>query len=256
VSAILDILFPKRKKAAPTSTEIATEIERHNALLADAQSRLAAAAQKRTAARDGLNAAGMTAADNEAAGIRNEIEVVEIAIGALKIEHAAQVAREAADALTARRAAAERRLAADVPKLLAEYDRLAAQLATVLDGLREIEIDVQAVNEALHRAGRRDEGLQNIERRFRFVAGKQEPDRIETVEEWHERDPDGSFSRAVQLVRDQETGEMVPRYGGKKVKREIRRSGRKRPDTYLASLAGISLPAGRIGGTHHWPRVR
>lgn len=254
MSKILDIVFPKWKKIAPTAAEIVGQIERHKAARSDAQARLTASGQKRATARESLNAAGMTAADTEAVGIRNEIEVAELAISTLEVAHAEQVKREAADTLTARRNAAERRVVDEAPKLLAEYDRLAGQLAAVLDGLREIEGEVTVINEALHRAGRRDEAVKTIQQRYRFEAGKQDPDRIEIVEEWHERDPDGSFSRAVQFVQDKETGEMVPRNGGKKVKREVRHPGRKRPDTYLAPFSTISLPASRLGGAHHWPR--
>jgi len=132
VSAILDILFPKRKKAAPTSTEIAAEIERHNALLADARSRLDATAQKRTAARDGLNAAGMTAADNEAAGIRNEIEVAEMAIGALKVEHADRVKIEERERFRADVAIAEREAVALAATIQDEYPDLAQRLGALL----------------------------------------------------------------------------------------------------------------------------
>ncbi|GJD79389.1 hypothetical protein [Methylobacterium gregans] len=254
MSAILDIIFPKRKKAAPSSAEIAAEIDARKAALADANARSAASKTKRQAALDALDEAGIAAAERDADAARISAEVASRALGDLEAAHAEQVKREAADALTARKAATERRLAGEVPRLLADYDRQAAQLAETLEALREIETEALTVNEALHRAGRRDEALQNIQRRYRFEAGKQEPDRVEIVEEWHERDPDGSWSRAVQLVRDKETGEMTPRYGGRKVKREVRHPGRKRPDTYLAPLTGISLPAGRIGGAHHWPR--
>lgn len=249
--SLLDKLLGRRPRTAAT---IAAEIVARKAALAEAEAAEASAKARRAAALDAQDEAALKAVDDDTAAARRAAELAGHAITALEAAHAEQVKREAADALTARKAAAERRLAIEAPKLLAEYDRLAAPLASVLDGLREIETEALTVNEALHRAGRLDEALPNIQRRYRFEAGKQEPDRVETVEEWHERDSDGSWSRAVQLVRDKESGEMVPRHGGRKVKREVRHPGRKRPDTYLAPLTGISLPAGRLGGVHHWPK--
>lgn len=253
--SILDKLFPRGARSASplASAEIAVEIEARKAARAKAEARVAAAASNRAAAHDDFNPAGMIAADDEAKFARAEVEVADHAINELRKAHAEAVTREAADALTARREAIERRVRVEASSLLDDYDRLAAQMASLLARKAELDREVALTNGALVAAKRGSEMLESIDRRFRFAAGRQEPDSIQIVEETQVR-IDGEWGRAVQLVR-QRDGSMGSEHGPTRVvKREIRRAGRKRADTWLSPLADIQLPAGRIGGTQHWPR--
>ncbi len=253
--SILDKLFPRRARSASplASAEIAVEIEAREAARAKAEARVAAAAFNRAAAQDDFNPVGMIAADDEAKLARAEVEVADHAINELQKAHAEAVAREAADALTTRREAIERRVRAEASSLLDDYDRLASQMASVLARKADLDREVARTNDALAGAKRHSEMLQSIDRRFRFAAGRQEPDAMRIVEETQVQ-IDGEWSRAVQLVR-QRDGSMGSEHGPTRiVKREIRRPGRKRADTWLPSVTDIRLPAGRIGGSQHWPR--
>jgi len=253
--SILDKLFPRRAPSASplASTEIAAEIEVRKAARAKAEAGVVAAASNRAAAHDDFNPAGMIAADDEAKLARAEVEVANHAISELQKAHAEAVAREAANALTARREAIERRVRAEASGLLDDYDRLAAQMATVLTRKADLDREVALTNDALASAKRHGEMLDPIDRRFRFAPGRQEPDSVRIVEETQVR-IDGEWSRAVQLVR-QRDGSMGSEHGPTRVvKREIPRPGRKHADRWLPSFTEIRLPAGRIGGSQHWPR--
>lgn len=252
---IFDKLFPGRGRSAPpiASDEIAVRIEAQKAARAAAQARVDASGSKHKAALDALDAPGIIAAESEAKLACAEVEVAEHALRELYKVHADAVTREAADALTSRREAVERRVRAEASKLLDEYDRLAAQMATVLAAKAGLDREVGLTNEALKAAGRRGEMLDPIDRRFRFAAGRQDPDSIQVVEETQVQ-IDGEWVRAVQLIRMRD-GSMGSEHGPTRVeKREIHRPGRKRPDTWLPSLSEVKLPAGRIGGAPHWPR--
>ncbi len=233
--------------------EIASKLEAQKAALAAAQARVDASGSKRKTALDALDADGLLAVANEAALALAEVEVAEHAIRELEAAHVGALAREKADALTARRDATERRVRAEAPKLLDEYDRLAAQMATVLAAKADLDREVKETNNALQSAGRRDEAVISIDRRYRFAAGPQEPDSVRIVDETQIK-VGGEWVRAVQLLR-QRDGTMGSEYGETRIeKREVRRPGKKRPDTWLPSLTEISLPAARIGGVRHWPR--
>lgn len=252
---IVDRIFQRRPRSAPPlgSAEIAAEIEARKAAQDTAKAGIADAALRRAAACEALDATGIVAAESEAVLARAEVEVAEHAIRELQKVHADAVTREAADALTSRREAVERRVRAEASKLLDEYDRLASQMATVLAAKTGLDREVELTNEALKAARRHGEMLDSIDRRFRFAAGRQEPDSVQVVEETQVQ-IDGEWVRAVQLLRLRD-GSMGSEHGPTRVeKREIRRPGRKRPDTWLPSLVEVRLPAGRIGGSSHWPR--
>jgi hypothetical protein len=252
--SILDTVFGRRtRSSAPLqSAEIAAEIENRHSALASAKARVEAAAAKRRAARDALDPAGIVAAESDAALARAEVETAENASAALAEAHSEALAREATAALTARREATDRKAQTEGAKLLVAYDGLAAQLSAVLAAKEALDREVSETNRALKEAGRRDEAVSTVDERFRFEAGKQDPDRVEFVDELQEK-VGGEWTRVTQLRRDRQ-GDMASIYPTRMEKREIRRPGRKRPDKHLPSLGEIRLPPGRIGGKHHWPR--
>ena len=252
---IFEKLFPGRGRSASllASAEIASKIEAQKVARATAQARVDASGSKRKSALDALDANGVLAVANEAALALAEVEVAEHAIRELQAAHVEALAREKTEALTARREATERRVRAEASKLLDEYDRLAAQMAAVLAAKADLDREIKATNHALQSAGRRDEAVVSIDRRYRFAAGRQEPDSVQIVDET-QVNIGGEWVRAVQLRR-QPDGTMGSEYGEVRVeKREVRRPGKKRPDTWLPSLTEIELPAARIGGVRHWPR--
>lgn len=252
--SMLDTVFGRRaRSSAPLqSAEIAAEIENRRTAVASAKARVEAAAAKRRAARDALDPAGIVAAESDAALARAEVETAENASATLAEAHSAALARESTAALTARREATDCKAQTEGAKLLAAYDGLAAQLAAVLAAKEALDREVSETNRALKEAGRRDEAVITIDGRFRFEAGKQDPDWVEYVDELQEKVGD-EWSRATQLRRAKD-GSMESIYPTRTITREVRRSGRKRPDNHLPSLGEIRLPPGRIGGKPHWPR--
>ena len=250
----LDAIFPRRaRSSAPLlSAEIAAMIATHRGALASAMARVEAAAAKRRAAANALDPTGIVAAESDATLARAEVETAENAVRALAEAHSEALAREATAALTARREATDRKAQTEGAKLLADYVRLAAQLAAVLAALEALVREVSETNRALKEAGRRDEAVVAIDGRFRFEPGKQDPDRVEYVDELQEKVGD-EWSRVTQLRPDRD-GTMMSNYPTRMHKREVRRLGRKRPDNHLPSLGEIRLPPGRIGGRPHWPR--
>jgi hypothetical protein len=81
--------------------------------------------------------------------------------------------REAADALTAERAAAEAEAVAVAKALRTAYPKIATELVALLNRLETAESAVQAMNEKLIRAGRMDELLAEVETRA-FPVGPHE----------------------------------------------------------------------------------
>lgn len=252
--SILDTVFGRRARSSALlqSAEIAAEIENRRTAVASAKARVEAAAAKRRAARDALDPAGIVAAESDAALARAEVETAENASAALAEAHTEALAREATADLTARREATDRKAQGEGAKLLADYDRLAVQMAAVLTAKDAIDREISETNRALKEAGRRDEAIVTIDGRFRFEPGKQDPDRVEFVDELQEK-VGGKWTRVTQLRADR-NGDMASIYPTRMHKREVRRPGRKRPDNHLPSLSEIRLPPGRIGGKPHWPR--
>ncbi|WP_267356665.1 MULTISPECIES: hypothetical protein [unclassified Methylobacterium] len=252
--SILDAVFGRRARSAVplASDEIVAEIEIRRGTLVSAKARVGAAAAKRRAACDALDPTGIVAAESDATLAQAEVETAENAVRALEAAHGDALAREATAALTARRAAADHKAQSEGAKLLAAYDGFAAQLAAVLAAKEALDREVSETNRALKEAGRRDEAIASIDRRFRFQPGKQDPDRVEYVDELQEKVGD-EWSRATQLRRSKD-GSMESIYPTRTITREVRRPGRKRPDNHLPLLGEIRLPPGRIGGKSHWPR--
>jgi len=112
----------------------------------------------------------------EIATCSRECDRFDHAVAKLESEIAAADAKEARDALTAKRDQIEKRAQAFASKeLKLDYVRYANGLVDVLEGLTEIEAEVESINAELRAAGRVDETLQPVEPRVR-AAYRQPPD--------------------------------------------------------------------------------
>ena len=169
-------------------------------------------------------------------------------------------AKMAADEALRQRAEALRKtIGTEVPKLLANYDKLASSIGEIVARLININAETNSLNAEL-RLNPVAEIVTGYEAIHRKHPDREASEHLEMRDVWVHQD--GSVTPAK---RD-EAGALVPppvtfdRTFGydpkpKLERREIvvRRTSH-RPGQYESSLASLHLPPGFAGGASHWPR--
>jgi hypothetical protein len=270
---ILEKFFPA--KTTITSATIRAEIDYSEAEI----TRLNAEIGPKLAAIATMNDSEHVKIEADIAATKRAIARLDARIAHLNDELPAVLAAEEAatkaeaDAALIERAEAARKAnTIESKKLLTEFDKLAAQMGGVLDKLKLIKAETEAVNAAL-RSNPAAEMVQSYEDIYRAIPGTQATEQRARVPHWVYRDapprPDevypGETEEALRAAIDSAGNPIKPagvRYGrfGQIItptleQREIvvARSP-ARPPRYEHSLEDVRLPAGFAGGKWHWPR--
>jgi hypothetical protein len=271
-------------KTAITSDSVRAEIARSESEIADHRAKLAGSLVGIATMTDSEHiAAEANIASIERALARFESRIAHLNDELPKIIAAEEAAAKAAadEALRQRAEAARKANSKEAAALLRDYDKLASQLADVLDKLDAITRETAAVNEALHvnQIAERvsDWNIQHRKRPDR-TAGERREVRKCWVYHLPGSPPDQPRMKFVkeapsEVVREasfDERGNVIPTqtiqhaYYGRTIvinpkleEREIVVARERfRSGGYELPLSEIrALPPGFAGGTAHWPRA-
>ena len=241
-------------KKPATSAAIADLISQHEANRLREEDR-AAKARAALASPGLLDDAAHVEAEATAAEADRAVRRIDDRLTHLRTAHADALKVEARAALKAR-AEAARKLVANGPRLLAEYEEHAARLAETAAKLAEINASVFRANAAIATARKADRDAEHpdlvacVAERFLSEPDEVKPDVTVAAEIWEEPTQDGRWTRSAVFNESGRPQNVAARK--RAVERVIpgkTRKGRSLP----CPTAGLNIPAARIGAKPFWP---
>lgn len=249
----------------PSAAALAGKIEELRAELGHAEEMRAFYAAERQRLLAVMSRDELRDADRLAADAQNDVDRLRAQIAALEAAHADAVEREKHAELDRRVADAKRRVK-EAGGRLDEYERLARQVADIVDELLTLDAEIDRLNHDLHAADRWPESVASVAATYRKAPDHVTAEVREMRKVWVRRNPETEQEEDSAVFGfDPVSGERYPTVAGYgqnmrdagayQVTREVVvQAERVRPGAWLPGLSEVCLPPAKAGRPGIYPR--